>query len=216
MLPSCGITEKELEMLSLMLLERNKLISLNVQDNDCSEGVGALFYVLKERNTSLTKLNLSNIGIIWTLEDARKLQQTLETNTSLTLLNLSNNDWLKDKHGVYIAKGLKKNTTLTSLSLRETRVTNVTCFEENLRHNTTLTNLEMEPNVIEANVVLKLWKRNTNLLYISTHTLGLYEDVEEEMDWEGDRRTNVLESKVECALCFVSVLRCLLFSWLCL
>ena len=75
-------------------------------------------------NVSLIELNLSNCSLRITEENGPTLTEMLQRNKILRKLDLSDNKAISDNQASYIIEGLKKNTTLKTLDLRDCSITN--------------------------------------------------------------------------------------------
>ena len=103
--------------LGKMLQVNNSLTHLDLSNN-CTfytSGTWFIFNSLKY-NTTLVQLNLSNTGLVATVETAQALTTMLQVNKTLTHLDLSSNLLRFES---YVFQGLQNNATLVYLNLRD-------------------------------------------------------------------------------------------------
>ncbi len=170
-LPQCDVrvTEFNGPLLEEMLRENRTLQELDLSHNPISaSGFGYIAKGLKH-NTGLVKLSLKECSVSVTKENGPLLEEMLRKNKTLQELKLSHNPIGASGLG-YFAKGLRHNTGLVKLSLKE-------CFvratgplqEEMLRENTTLQELDLSYNDIfaELSYIAKGLTHNTGLVKLS-------------------------------------------------
>ena len=141
---------KENESAILGMLESNKsLVHLDLSSNQICD-MGACIFQRLQQSTAILQLNLSNTRISATDATTQALRKMLRENKTLKHLDLSQNKTFSDLGAQCVCQGLQHNTTLVSLDLSNTRLTDegAVYIAQLLTSNNSLRTLDISQNSI--------------------------------------------------------------------
>ena len=170
-------TEQSGSALTKLLKVNKSLKKLDLSDNSISDSGACCIFEGLQQNTTLSKLNLSNTGII-VPDTARSLTESLQVNKSLRHLDISQSSLLN--YGArLIFESLQHNDTLLSLNVSDVGMSandpdTVKSLTKMIRVNKSLTHLDISENGLElCSKIFESLQHNTTLVSLNLSDTGI-------------------------------------------
>ena len=170
-------TEQSGSALTKLLRVNKSLKKLDLSDNNISDSGACCIFEGLQQNTTLSKLNLSNTGII-VPDTARSLTESLQVNKSLTHLDISQSPLLN--YGArLIFENLQHNDTLSHLNISDFGMSandpdTVKSLTKMICVNKSLTHLDISENGLElCSKIFESLQHNTTLVSLNLSDTGI-------------------------------------------